>query len=82
MTSETPGSGSVSIGGASASAAGADAPAQPASTVSHDEQTKSHPAGSAMPSGGIPVTERPEALIGGAFAGGFLFALILKKLGR
>jgi hypothetical protein len=34
-----------------------------------------------MPSGGIPVTERPEALVGAAFAGGFLAALILKRLG-
>jgi hypothetical protein len=35
-----------------------------------------------MPEGGIPVTERPEALIGGAFAGGLVLALILKRLGR
>ncbi len=54
----------------------------PTDTVSHGEQTQSHPAGTAMPEGGIPVTERPEALVAGAFAGGFLFALILKKLGR
>ena len=54
----------------------------PTGTVPHDQQTKSHPAGSAMPEGGVPVTEKPEALVAGAFAGGFLFALILKKLGR
>ena len=54
----------------------------PTDTVSHAQQTAAHPPGSAMPEGGIPVTERPEALIAGAFAGGFLFAMILKKLGR
>ena len=54
----------------------------PTDTVSHGAQTKAHPAGSALPEGGVPVTERPEALVAGAFAGGFLFALILKKLGR
>lgn len=27
-------------------------------------------------------TDRPEVLIGGAFAGGFLAAMILKRLGR
>ena len=69
--------GSVSMGGAQQ-----QPPAEPTPTVPHDQQTTSHPAGSAMPEGGISVTERPEALIAGAFAGGFLFALILKKLGR
>lgn len=33
--------------------------------------------------GPVPLpTDRPEALIGGAFAGGFLAAMILKRLGR
>jgi hypothetical protein len=54
----------------------------PTETVPHDQQTQSHPAGSAMPEGGIPATERPEVVVGGAFAGGLLFALILKRLGR
>jgi hypothetical protein len=54
----------------------------PTATVGHGEQTAAHPAGSAMPEGGIPVTERPEALVGAAFAGGLAFALILKRLGR
>lgn len=54
----------------------------PAATVAHGEQTHAHPAGSARPEGGIPVTERPEALVGAAFAGGLAFALILKRLGR
>jgi len=36
------------------------------------------------PSGGAAVlpTDRPEVLIGGAFAGGFLAAMILKRFGR
>ena len=54
----------------------------PTATVGHGQQTASHPPGSAMPSGGIPITERPEALVGAAFAGGLLTALILKRLGR
>ena len=54
----------------------------PTATVGRGDQTASHPPGSAMPEGGIPFTERPEALVGGAFAGGLVFALILKRLGR
>ena len=53
----------------------------PTATVAHGEQTSAHPPGTARPEGGIPVTERPEALVGAAFAGGFLAALILKRLG-
>ena len=49
-------------------------------SVGHGEQTHAHPPGSSRPEGGIPVTERPEALVGAAFAGGLAFALILKKL--
>ena len=54
---------------------------QPSDTVGRGQQTSSHPAGSAMPEGGIPFTERPEALVGAAFAGGLLVAMILKRLG-
>jgi hypothetical protein len=53
---------------------------EPTGTVGHGQQTADHPAGSAMPEGGIPFTERPEALVGAAFAGGLLAALILKRL--
>lgn len=49
-------------------------------TVGHGQQTASHPPGSAMPEGGIPITERPEALVGAAFAGGLVFAFLLKKI--
>ena len=52
----------------------------PTDTVGHGQQTAGRPAGSAMPEGGIPLTERPEALVGAAFAGGLAFALILKRL--
>jgi hypothetical protein len=52
----------------------------PTATVGHGEQTASHPAGSARPKGGIPITERPEARVGAAFAGGFVVALLLKRL--
>jgi hypothetical protein len=56
--------------------------ATPSGSVSHGEQTRSHPAGSARPEGGIPATEKPEVMVGAAFAGGFVLALILKKLGN
>ena len=67
---------------AESSSGGAVSMDEPTPTVPHDQQTKSHPAGSAMPEGGVPVTEKPEALVAGAFAGGFIFAWVLKKLGR
>jgi hypothetical protein len=35
-----------------------------------------------IPASGGALTERPEALIGAAFAGGVVFALILKRLAR
>ena len=53
----------------------------PTATVGHSEQTSSHPAGSSRPDSGLPLQERPEAQIGAAFAGGFLLAMILKRLG-
>ncbi|HEV2812723.1 MAG TPA: hypothetical protein VGW10_05660 [Solirubrobacteraceae bacterium] len=53
---------------------------QPTATVSHDEQTASHPAGTAAPEGGVPVTEKPEVLVGAAFAGGIAAAFILRKI--
>ena len=39
------------------------------------------PDNSSSPAGARPV-DRPEVAIGAAFAGGFLFALILKRLAR
>jgi len=37
---------------------------------------------SGWPEAGIDLSERPEYLVGAAFAGGLLFALILRKLGN
>ncbi len=72
--------GAVRMGDAPAPQA-APAPG-PTDTVGHGEQSHSHPAGTARPEGGVPVTERPEAQIGAAFAGGLVVAMILKRLGR
>ena len=55
-------------------------PGTPTPTVPHGQQSSSHPAGSAMPPGGVPVTERPEALVGAAFAGGLVAAFLLRKI--
>lgn len=49
-----------------------------------DPSSTTPPAGSAMFGGAqasAPSTERPEVVVGAAFAGGFLAALILKRLG-
>ncbi len=84
MSAETdnPGGGAVSMGQQGAAPPPPAPDPQPTPTVSHEQQTASHPSGSAVPDGGVPITERPEALVGGAFAGGLLVALILKRLGR
>ncbi len=81
---DTPGGGqgAVSIGDAAAAQQPPAPDPEPTPTVTHEQQTASYPAGSAEPDGGTPITERPEALVGGAFAGGLLVALILKRLGR
>ncbi len=55
-------------------------PPEPSPTVSHGEQTASYPAGSAMPEGGVPTTEKPELLVGAAFAGGLAAAIILRRI--
>ena len=72
---DTP-SGAVSSEQAAATAAGAE----PTPTVAGAQQTSSHPPGSAMPEGGVPLTDKPEVLVGAAFAGGFVAAMILKKI--
>jgi hypothetical protein len=53
---------------------------EPTPTVGHGQQTASHPAGSPMPEGGVPATEKPEVLVGAAFAGGVVAALLLRKI--
>ena len=68
-------------GAVSASQATTEQPvAEPTPTVGHDQQTSSHPPGTALPEGGVPVTEKPEVLVGAAFAGGFVFALLFRKI--
>ena len=81
---DTPGGGqgAVSIGDAAAAQQPSAPDPQPTPTVAHEQQTASHPAGSALPDGGVPIQERPEAMVGAAFAGGLLFAMILKRFGR
>ncbi|MFL5896916.1 MAG: hypothetical protein ACJ76D_00390 [Solirubrobacterales bacterium] len=49
-----------------------------------EPSTHTTPAGSAMFDGGqasAPSTERPEIVVGAAFAGGILAAMILKRFG-
>jgi hypothetical protein len=63
---------------------------QPTATVPVSQATTAHPAGTAAAGSsesgpselpfGIP-PDRPEFLVGAAFAGGFLAAFILKRLG-
>jgi hypothetical protein len=62
---------------------------QPTATVPVSQATTVHPVGTAAPSAGpdtpelpfgIP-SDRPEFLVGAAFAGGLLAAFILKRLG-
>ncbi|MCW3013001.1 MAG: hypothetical protein JWO02_93 [Solirubrobacterales bacterium] len=59
---------------------------EPTPTVPASEASWSRPAGSAAPPTSVPAADafadRPEVLVGAAFAGGFVAALILKRLGR
>ena len=40
------------------------------------------PSSSSGPAAEVPPLERPEVQVGAAFAGGLLFAMILKRLGH
>ncbi|MCW2957622.1 MAG: hypothetical protein JWP18_425 [Solirubrobacterales bacterium] len=61
---------------------------EPTPTVSAAEASWSRPAGSAAPPpvsappSGDALADRPEVLVGAAFAGGLVVAMILKRLGR
>jgi hypothetical protein len=56
---------------------------QPTTTVPLSEADGTTPPGTAWPGGmSLPATDKPEVLVGAAFAGGFLAAMILKRLGR
>jgi hypothetical protein len=59
----------------------ADPPTQPTPTVGVDDATFHQPAGSALLDG--PAVEpHPEKLVGAAFAGGLVAAIVLKGLAR
>jgi len=65
--------------------AGTAAPHPPASDWSSSSSSSSNPVAGLLeknPKVAETVEQRPEALVGAAFAGGLLFAMILKRLGR
>jgi hypothetical protein len=66
-----------------AAEAGATAP-QPTPTVPASDASWSRPPGTAAAEGAseMPMADRPEVLVGAAFAGGLVAAKILKRLGR
>lgn len=57
---------------------------EPTPVVSSSEATHAHPPGTAASSSGGPAVigppDKPELAVGAAFAGGLLFALILKRI--
>jgi hypothetical protein len=63
---------------------------EPTPTVSPSDATTQRPAGTAAPSASFDgpssavssAAERPEVLVGAAFAGGLITAMLLKRLGR
>jgi hypothetical protein len=57
---------------------------EPTPTVSVAGATAAHPPGTAAGESGLPFgipSDRPEILVGAAFAGGLVAAFILKRLG-
>jgi hypothetical protein len=59
----------------------ADPPARPTPTVGGGDATFQQPAGSALLEAG-PVDPHPEKLVGAAFGGGLVAALVLKSLAK
>jgi hypothetical protein len=61
---------------------------QPTPVVGQGEASFEQPAGTAASGGlpgplaNLPVEEHPEILVGAAFAGGIVAAIVLKRLGR
>ena len=80
---DTPGGGqgAVSMGDAAQQPPTPAPDPQPTPTVAH-EQTSSASSGGPLPDSVASLTEKPEAMVGAAFAGGLVFAMILKRLGR
>jgi hypothetical protein len=64
-----------------APAPAADPPTQPTPTVGAGDATFHQPAGSAL-LGAQPVDPHPEKLVGAAFAGGLVAAIVLKGMAR
>lgn len=62
----------------------ADPPPQPTPTVGTSDATWGQPAGSALLDGAPaePVDPHPEKLVGAAFAGGLVTAIVLKGLAK
>ncbi|HEU4973465.1 MAG TPA: hypothetical protein VFT50_00130 [Baekduia sp.] len=61
------------------------APAEPTPVVGPAEATADHPAGTARPLHAAPAPigeERPEVLVGAAFGGGLVAAILLRGLAR
>ena len=90
MSADSPSGGAVSIGDAAAQQPPPAPDPQP--TASFETPTATEPpSGSGsdasslndkLPDGVAQLTEKPEAMVGAAFAGGLLFAIVLKRLGR
>ena len=80
MSSETDTPGGAVSAEQAAAAEPSTAEWKPTETVGHGEQTASRPPGTAAPAGGVPTTEKPEVLVGAAFAGGLVAALVLRKI--
>ena len=88
MSADSPGGGAVSMGGASAQQAPPAPDPQPTASFEPPTATQppsgtgSSPVTDKLPDGVAQLTEKPEAMVGAAFAGGLLFAIVLKRLGR
>ena len=81
---DTPGGGAVSMGDAGASTPPPAPDPQPTPTASFEPPSgaESSSVSDKLPDGVAQLTEKPEAMVGAAFAGGLLFAMLLKRLGR
>ena len=90
MSADSPSGGAVSMGDAAAQQPPPAADPQPAPTASFAPPTATEPPSGSdassvsdkLPDGVAQLTEKPEAMVGAAFAGGLLFAMVLKRLGR
>ena len=56
--------------------------AETGGSVSMGDTGTTQPSGGPLPDSVASLTEKPEAMVGAAFAGGLVFAMLLKRLGR